>query len=81
MEEARRVAEVAHVDSLVGPVDQRHLLVDRHVAVGEEPVGQAVGEGVAKPARVGEAGQHRGHQLGRCQPPCSQAAAPQPELH
>src|SRR3954451_15481170 len=49
-EEGRRVPEVAHVDALVGGVDQRSRLVQAHVAMREEAVRDTVGERVAKRA-------------------------------
>ena len=42
-------------------VDERPGLVQRHLALREEAVGDAVGERVAERARVGEGGQHRRH--------------------
>jgi MFS family permease len=48
--------QIAHVDSLVGVVDKRRDIHQVHVAVREEPVGDAVRERVAKPARVREPG-------------------------
>ena len=42
--------EVADVDPLVGVMDKRPGLEQRHVALGEEPVGDAVGELLAEPA-------------------------------
>ena len=61
VEEGRGEAEVAHVDALVVGVDQRPGLVERLVALGEEAVGDAVGERGAEPAaRVGERGQDTG---------------------
>ncbi len=57
--ERRRVAEVAHVDALVGAVHERSCLEQRLVLVREEAVRDAVGEGDAEVTRVGEAGQHR----------------------
>src|SRR4051812_8275325 len=59
-EERRREAEVAHVDALVGRVDERPRLVEAHVTVREEAVGDAVGERVAERPRVGESRQDRG---------------------
>jgi MFS family permease len=43
-------AQVAHVNPLVGAVDQGTHFQNRHVALREEPVGNAVGEGVAEPS-------------------------------
>jgi MFS family permease len=51
------VGEVAHVDSFVGVVNERRLVEQAHVAMGEEAVGDAVGKGLAKPARIGEPGE------------------------
>jgi MFS family permease len=48
--EAGGEAEVADVDPLVGVVHQRAGLEQRLVALGEEPVGDAVREGRTKPA-------------------------------
>src|SRR5665213_3661936 len=55
--------QVAHVDALVGAVDQRSGLQQRLVAVREEPVGHALGERETEVARVGEAGQDHRHHL------------------
>ena len=56
----RRVAvgrqrQVAHVDALVPPVDERGDLLRRHVPVREEAVGDEVGERGAERRRVAEA--------------------------
>ncbi len=59
--EGGREPEVANVDALVGVVDQWRGLEQRHVTLGEEAVRDAVGERLAEPARVGEAGQDHGH--------------------
>ena len=50
--EARRVAQVAHVDALVGVVHQRLGLGQHLVAMREEAVGDQVREGGAEVARV-----------------------------
>jgi MFS family permease len=55
--EAGRVPEVANVDSFVGVVDERRHLEQAHVAVRVEPVGDALGERLAEPARIGEPGE------------------------
>ena len=55
--EAGGVAQVAHVNSLVGIVDERRLLEQRHMPVREEPVGDALSERLPKPARIGESGE------------------------
>jgi MFS family permease len=47
--EPRCEAQVAHVNPLVGAVDQRTHVQNRHVTLREEPVGNAVGERVAEP--------------------------------
>ena len=47
--EARREGEVVDGDALVGAVDERHRLEEVHLALGEEAVGDAVGEGGAEP--------------------------------
>ena len=46
-------------DALVGECTSGAGLVERHLAPREEAVGDALGEGGAERARVGEAGQHR----------------------
>ncbi len=56
-------AQVAHVDALVGAVDERRGLEERLVPLREEAIGDAVGEGVAEPARVREAGEDDRHGL------------------
>ena len=48
------VAEVAHIDPLVRVVHERRLVEQPHVPVREEAVGDALGERLSKPARVGE---------------------------
>ena len=48
--EASGEAEIAHVDPLVGVVDQRRCLLQRLMALREEAVGHALGERLAKPA-------------------------------
>src|SRR4051812_23245161 len=63
-EERRREAEVAHVDALVGRVDERRRVVEGHVALGEEAVGDAVREGGAERPGVGEAREDRRHDPG-----------------
>ena len=51
-------------DALVRAVDQRCRLEHVHLPLREEAVGDAVGERLAEPARVGEAGQHGGRDRG-----------------
>jgi len=48
--EAGSEAQVADVDPLVGVVNQRRGVEERHVALREEAVRDAVGEGVSEPA-------------------------------
>ncbi len=56
MIEGGREAQVAHVDALVGAVHERRGGEEVHVLLGEEAVRDAVGEGHAERARVGEPG-------------------------
>ncbi len=58
--EARRQGEVLDRDPLVGAVDERHRLEEVHLALREEAVRDAVGEGGAEPVRVAEAGERGG---------------------
>jgi MFS family permease len=62
--EAGGEAEVADVDALVGAVDERCAVEQRHVALGKEAIGDALREGFAKPARVRESRQDHRHGLG-----------------
>ena len=56
-----RQREVAHVDALVARVGRaRATWLQRHVPIGEEAVGDAVGEGGAEGARVRVADRDRG---------------------
>jgi MFS family permease len=48
--EARGETQVPDVDPLIGVMHKRSHLQDRHVALGEEPVRDAVREGVTEPA-------------------------------
>src|SRR3954466_10794902 len=57
----RGEAEVGDRDALVARVHQRPDLVEAHLALGEEAVRDALREGGAEGARVGEGRKHRGH--------------------
>src|SRR5690349_14040319 len=56
---ARGEPEVGRGDPLVLGVHERRGLVEVHLALREEAVGDALGEGGAEGARVGEGRQHR----------------------
>jgi MFS family permease len=58
--EAGSEAEIAHIDSLVRTVDERSGVEHRHVALREEPVGDAIRKRLAEPARVRETRQDHG---------------------
>jgi MFS family permease len=63
-EETRGEAEVANIDPFVSVVDQGRRLEQAHVALREETVGDAVGEGLPEPARIGESRQDHRDGLG-----------------
>src|ERR1700733_6764991 len=56
--------KIAYVDPLVGAMDERGGFEQRHVALGEEAVGDALRELLAEPARVREAREDHRHGLG-----------------
>src|SRR5215211_4070351 len=59
VEEVRGRPEIGDRDPLVGGVDQRRGLVERHLAVREEAIGDEVRERIAERPRVREAREDR----------------------